>query len=324
MTTEHRRAMELFSEGKIAAAKELFSRVLVEENGNAEARYKLAICEFRLKNFPIAQQSFQAITSADPEHAEAWYYLGLCCERQGDTEAAHMHYRFALAAKPDFAEAQHKLGANGSTVPPGRIAGRTSEGDGVKATRDVSQGTVPRPGQAVFTTKEEDGPGRLLYGPSRRRVSSMSEHVIILAILFVGMAVGVWLALVGGAALGGAVVGALFLLSAVGFLVHMLLHAYFTKYLLYERRLEVKSGILFRTHVSIWLFEITKIDYTRNPMQLLTRNASLRVQSDKEEVNLVGLKSPTQTGSLAFSEALFEELRNAVRDQRGTVKKIWI
>ncbi|WP_293268170.1 tetratricopeptide repeat protein [Neptunomonas sp.] len=310
MESKFKLANQYFNKNQITLARPLFAEVLENSDKNFEALYKLGVCDFRLEKFKEAGDSFSALIEVEPRNSLAWYYLGLTKERRGDKDKAIEKYHMALLIDPDLEVAQKKLSELG-----------------------IEPTVADQPKQTVFQTQDEDGPGLLLYSSKYRRPTSFSIHIIMLligSVLFLILFLdldkrlihtyfGRFRDIIGFAAI-------IFFLPTF---VDIILRSVTTKYDIYERRIDIRKGILFRTHTSIWLFEIINIELSENPVELLTRNSRIALQTQDKSYPLLGLVKPKREGksklrTINFNLALFDELRSAVREQRGAVKKVWI
>jgi membrane protein YdbS with pleckstrin-like domain len=109
-----------------------------------------------------------------------------------------------------------------------------------------------------------------------------------------------------------AVVGVLLALRAV-------LASSMTRYDVYQRRIDVASGVLNRHRTSAWLFEMQDVQLRQPPWLTLSRNAEIRIRlQDKSKVRIVGL------GALHQQIALREELRDAALRERRALKSVWV
>jgi tetratricopeptide (TPR) repeat protein len=326
MATNYETALHHFQSKRIAAAKPLFANALEEDSGNLDALYKFGICQFRLQEFKQAEDSFRSVTENDPEHFEAWYYIGLSLERQGSANDAQIYFRMSLRINPGFAAARKKMGLE--------EAGHSqlNLGEAAKTSRSTIEQSQENPKKEI-ETKLPDGPGELLYSSRRRRLGSFPFYI---AILFVG---AVMLVYFGTDQMFGmtsnrpntigltAVIRLLLIIFCPILLIDMILRSLYTKNKFYERRIDIFRGILFRRQVSIWLYQIIDLEFSRNPIDLITQNATITVKTETDNFRITGL-IPSRGGkrikSVKFTERLFEELRLAVRDQRGIVKKLFV
>lgn len=288
-------AEQLFKENKIPAAVKLFEKILKQNPNDYEVKYKLAICRFRQKQFSVAESMFRQLIAVKHSDFNAWYYVGLCLERQDRIEEANSTYTVVLSLNPNFELAKKKLGM----MP--------------KANKVKSN-----PSEAyIFKSESTEGPGEILY-QGNQRMFSFTKHWIIILIILLGMI-------------------ALFIFSddssfilglvpiAIVFL-DLIIRSKLAKYTIYEKRIDIARGILFRTHNSFWLYEITNILFSRKPFNIITGDSTITIEAGVLKFQLIGLKPPkgARTSPLKFMKSLFEELRNTVRDERGNVKKVWI
>lgn len=294
MQLAHNQAQLLFKANKISAAARLFEEVLKQDPENMDAKLKLGVCRFRQKSFELAETIFRQLTATNHQNFNAWYYLGLCYERHGKPKDSITAYRIALAINPNFEAAKKKL---------------------------KEQLQHPASETAVFKSEPSEGPGEILYKANHRRISSFTTHCILIGLLLGG---GLLLYIVHNSP---SALALLFLAIGVFILIDVVLRSRFTKYILYERRIDIKKGILFRDHSSVWLYEITGISFSRNPLNVVTGDSRITLDTGHAKYELTGMTAPkTSSGwsTLKFTQSLFDELRNTVRDERGNVKKIWI
>jgi len=308
--TTYQQANKLFEANKIPAASKLFEKSINEDPTNKDAKFKLGICRFRQKNFDGAEKIFRIITSTNYNDFRSWYYLGLCAERKGLPDDASSAYKIALAINPNFKEAKKKLNRDSEPIetPKGKVTN-------IPVTETA--------GDVVFTTN--------------RRVSSFTRHFFIIAIVFVGwsfflVATGEIRRLFRNGSITEFTFFLLMIILAI--FIDSIIRAKFTKYIIYEKRIDIKSGIFFRKHIACWLYEITNVSFSRNPIHLITGNASITIETErdakrgkgqKEEYKLVGMKSlKSGIRSLKFMESFFDNIRNSIREERGRIKKMWV
>lgn len=295
MEKVYNEAEQLFKEKKMPAAAELFEKILKQDSDNYDIKYKLAICRFRQKQFPIAEGIFRQLIAVKHADFNAWYYVGLCLERQGRKKEAMATYTIVLSLNPNFELAKKKLG----------IMPKANE---VKSSSSEA---------SVFTTESTEGPGEVLYQGNRRILSFIKHWTIILIILLAMIAFFIFNN------------DSSFILGLVPMaLVYLdlFIRSKLTKYTIYEKRIDIARGILFRSHSSTWLYEITNILFSRKPLNIITGDSTITIEAGVFKFKLIGLKPPkgAKSGSLKFMKTLFEELRNTVLKERGEVKKVWI
>lgn len=137
-----KQAISLHRGGKIAAAEQMYRRVLREEPGNSDALhflglvahqsgrhseaadhigkaitirptslywYNLGHVHLALKDNAAAEAAFCRAVELTSTHSEALFQLGLLRLASDDLDNAKDHFRRAIAAKPDFVEARINL-----------------------------------------------------------------------------------------------------------------------------------------------------------------------------------------------------------------------
>ena len=192
--------------------------------------------------------------------------------------------------------------------------------------KPVEKAKSKKSNSTVFENEPLEGPGKILYKAEHQRICSFGPYclLIILACL-VYLYFQLFHPLF---SVNNSEVLMIFPISIGIFLFDLILRSRFNKYIIYEKRIDIKKGILFRNHDSVWLYEITKISFSQNPINVLTGDAKITIEAGEQTFELTGLNAPGttigRTKTIKFMRDLFEELRNAVRDDRGTVKKIWI
>lgn len=296
-----KQAEKLFKANRINAASKLYEKVLKRDNGHQKSRFKLGICRFRQKRFSEALQHFDMVLRSQAQNYNAWYYKGLCYERIGSEAKAIEAYKKTLEISPDFKLAKQKL----------------------KGKQDVSSGE-----SKIFKDQIKEGPGEVIYEEQNRRLSSYTLHWFLVIVVYLSAVILTF------AIFDFSYLLRFFLLSTIILIpiyIDLFLRSYNHRYKLYQKRIEVKKGILFRTHQIFWLYEITEISLTQNPWYVITGNYSINFQTARagkdKKFSLRGLKKPKESVDITtkkFTEILFQEMLNAVREDRGEVKKIWI
>lgn len=87
----------------------------------------------------------------------------------------------------------------------------------------------------------------------------------------------------------------------------------------FERRIDVASGVLHRHRESAWLFQIEDARLHQSLWLTLSRNAEIRLRlQDSTKVRIVGL------GTLAQQIQLRADLRDSSLRERRALKQIWV
>ncbi len=99
--------------------------------------------------------------------------------------------------------------------------------------------------------------------------------------------------------------------------------ARFTRYLVYEHRIDFEKGILSQRRRPVWLFDITGISLRRTPLLTLTGTAQIVVEHDAKE-GKPSRESLIATGSARAMSDYAESLQGEFLRERRAMKKLWI
>ena len=292
MTDPLQRARGLVRQNRILDAEPLLDRLLEGSPTDTDALYLRGVCHFRRKDFPAAEAAFRRLLTEDNTHANGHYYLGLCLERQDNETASLEQYHFVLALQPDHRQALSKLGA---TAADGNTDGpRPREG----GTGPIEE-TSPDPGQRILE-------GHRLF---RTTLPLSVLPVLVFAAILAKLA-SLGLGIPGF----GVFIGALLLLSPVD----AWLRSRATRYVVWQRRLDLQQGIVFRKEHSVWTYEIENVEFSRGFWLMLMRSGRITIEAKGQKHRIVGL------GNHRFMRKLWNELRDAALVQRRGMKKWWI
>jgi membrane protein YdbS with pleckstrin-like domain len=95
----------------------------------------------------------------------------------------------------------------------------------------------------------------------------------------------------------------------------------FTRYTVYERRIDFASGVLFQRRTPIWLYDITDISMRRSPM--LAGRAAIDVEYETTKKK-AGSESLIAVASGSQMREFMERLQEDVLQERRSMKKQWI
>lgn len=299
--------MEKLKKGLIAEAEAMFVSLLEERPSDSEARFGLGLSQFRLKAFARSQATFSALTTAEPNHYLGWYYLGLSQERLGDHAEAIKAFRRSLTINPSFAKAAEKLSALQSDRPESDPASR------VPVAKAIDQGL----GDAASSL------GRLSPGELRidthRRVSSFTGmwSLLFLSVLWCGYLY--WQ--------DAGLQSEIFLISVAVVVLLFLglsMRSRATVYRIYEGRIDVQKGVLFRKSDTVWMYDIEDVQYKQSPLESLTRNATITVDTARgatagkpERITLRGIDNASAV------RELWEWIRDRAVVERRAMKGVW-
>ncbi|MBA3313933.1 MAG: tetratricopeptide repeat protein [Planctomycetaceae bacterium] len=103
------KALDREREGDLAAAAELYRRLLLEEGPDAEVAFNLGNALQALGRLDAAAERFRQATELDPDFADAWHNLGTVLLESGDADSAAAAFEVAVTADPKYADAHYGL-----------------------------------------------------------------------------------------------------------------------------------------------------------------------------------------------------------------------
>jgi membrane protein YdbS with pleckstrin-like domain len=113
------------------------------------------------------------------------------------------------------------------------------------------------------------------------------------------------------------------LVLGVILLITALISARFTRYKLYEHRIDFERGVLSQLRRPVWLFDITSVSLQRPPILTLTHTASIVVEHDTKAGKPSREKLVAICG-VAEMTAFVEQLQGSSLRERRAMKKMWI
>jgi membrane protein YdbS with pleckstrin-like domain len=99
--------------------------------------------------------------------------------------------------------------------------------------------------------------------------------------------------------------------------------ARFTRYLVYEHRIDFERGVLSQRRRPVWLFDITGISLRRTPLLTLTGTAQIVVEYDAKEGKPSRERLIATGGARAMADYA-ETLQGEFLRERRAMKKLWI
>ncbi|MGC9521252.1 MAG: tetratricopeptide repeat protein [Anaerolineae bacterium] len=98
--------------GNYESARTQLEEVLAEDEGDAEAHFKLGLVYFNLGEYQLAQERFSRSLELEPDRAAAVHHnLGVLAYQTGDMDGALEEFRAALSVDPDDPDTHYQLGA---------------------------------------------------------------------------------------------------------------------------------------------------------------------------------------------------------------------
>jgi len=340
MSAQHDEGRRLLEAGQIEQAEAVLQEILRTAPTDVKATFLLGVCHFRRKQLVAAEDLFRRVIGIDERHSRAWYYLGLAHERQARPTEAREAYRRALDLDPAFNEARAKLGQPqnlaGDTVAARAEGTAPAQGPGSPM---QARAAAPPPASHAPTFVQPEGgadpgmdaaryAGELLLSRFRR-MRSFSGHWLLTMLAFVAF---VLVTVLGVAEDFEGDLPEAFVIAALAFLalaVSLWARSRATRFDVYERRIEFKTGLLFRKQVSVWVYQIEDAWLRRGPCNLITGDATVILRAS-------GLEShsarPSQAGTFRISglgdysamDAFWREVRDAALVERRQMKKWWV
>jgi membrane protein YdbS with pleckstrin-like domain len=110
---------------------------------------------------------------------------------------------------------------------------------------------------------------------------------------------------------------------SVALIIVAVLRAAFTRYTVYERRIDFGTGIFYQRRNPIWLYDVTDISLRRSPLLILTRTAAIDIKYDTSKKK-AGSESIVAASSSPRMRDFMERLQERVLRERRAMKKMWI
>jgi tetratricopeptide (TPR) repeat protein len=281
-------AKRLTKSGSFKAAEAILMDVVAAEPANAAAWHELGTGYYRSNEFEKAATAFARRLALEPEKPVANYSLALALIKLKRVDDARMQLVRTLKLDPGYTAAKQRLAEIAPAKEP--------SGEGPQTQAPVGPGGRTR----------IDEPGKLLIEANPLARCYMGLYLVGALLCLLGLMIG-----------GGAV-----LLSALGGLVVLVggeVSRRFTRYRIYEGRIDVARGFLSRITYSVWAYEITEVIFTRSFLQVMIGTATIWLKvENRQPVRIAGI------ASVKKMKELFEKLRNIVLAERWGVKKQWV
>lgn len=300
-----RRGRELFGANNFAESRNAFEAAVAADPSNAVAHYGVGMCLMRTDHLVEAALAFRRALAVDGRHADSYYQLGVLAEKSRAWEEAIDSYAHAASLQKDHAAARRitelREWLAKHPVPPERPE---SADEQRAAVRPAPSPPTRQSFAEALGQENDDGVadrGELLLA-ARRRASSYVGHWL-LAILFAvaaGLAPQIRTladeALRVDTRLDATRVhhdADLLIRTAVpvcaGIAVLIVLWVYVlsmhTKATVYRHRIDLSSGVFFQSRSSVWLYDMSDIDYERGPLLILTNTGCLAMHISAEQVS---------------------------------------
>jgi tetratricopeptide (TPR) repeat protein len=319
-------ALDAVSKGDQRAAQRLLRQALAQDPADDLSRRLLGITSFEQGDISECLEVLYPLLVAAPTDVELLTCYGLALSASGRYEDAIKMLSRAdgIHSTPQLQASLAQVKSLASSSPPsGAASSFQRDASGPKLLAEELDGPSS-------STPASEMRGALKTVWHRRAISYLRfwlGALFVLLAVFGGLAyqpdqgrgdtnnmaipVGDWLAVL-------ATFGAILCASAV-------VSGRFTRYTIYEHRLDLKRGVLFQRTNPIWLYDISGVELRRSPLLTLTGTASIDIDHDaaggkgrRKESSIVA------TGGIHKMTSYMEQLQGEVVRERRAMKKIWI
>ncbi len=342
MSTTYEQAMGARTNGDLAGAAELLRRELASNPADERNRFALGVISIETGDAEQAVRTLHPLVVAHPGNVELLKFYAVALRGVRRYHDAIKVFRRANELQPT-AEVEEEL----------QRTTRLLDEQSTASVRTIQQQPVHAvpPAQAAAPEEAPDGllashldSGRSSGGRApemrgslrhawHRRVTSYRRFWLGAVLVLIGStlkllgvpnpaadASELWSARITAhadlVALTVLAVGVLVLLATV-------VSARFTRYLVFEHRLDFERGILSQRRRPVWLFDITGISLRRTPLLTLTGTAQIVVEYDAKE-GKPSRESLIATGGVRAMTDYAESLQGEFLRERRAMKKLWI
>jgi tetratricopeptide (TPR) repeat protein len=358
----YERASLAYQRGDYAAAVRMLQAHLANHPNSLAAHYALGLSASALGDHFAAEAEYRWVVGKQPRHMDAVYRLAVILQETAGANQERLREAETLFERvlptSRFSDAQQRLQQINLRVRHQQLAPISTDisrtrpaGDALSlyASPDPSQGRAlqsPEPSfhvlDAMATTPPslatdlDNGnpadPGRLLYKTHRAARSYGHSWIVVAALVVAGGIISAqtgYVEVATGVNSGATtqinpnVVAGLPLAAAALVLVSVLMRAYTTKYVFHARRLDITEGILSRSRIIVWYYDLTDISYQRSMLNILMNTAGLELAYDAggqqpKQAKIPGLATGGKTNRL------YEEIQEASLRERRAMKKQFV
>lgn len=308
--------------------------------------YAESLARYRAGDVTTALELLTACHRHDPGHFGTLYGLGVCYSRLGDCSRARHWLAAAQAIDPRHPGVAEAIKALDHAVPQPAVQHHLiTNTPRVSQAEPRPQNAMPGPRRKPSLAHELDGdapvdagclPGKLIRRGHRRLLSHKRLYIGIIALLAAIAAAKARSAISasrGAPAPAAAVLtgsGYAYLVLAILGIVGAMLSQALTHYAVYERRVDISHGVLFRKHQMIWLYDVLDIELVQSPLLMLAGTGTLILQTDRPpKPSWVPPRKSSMPQLRAFGpisrlRKMQQELLAMVEVERRSMKKNWI
>jgi membrane protein YdbS with pleckstrin-like domain len=343
MSTPYELAMNARTNGDLAGAAQLLQREIASNPADERARFALGVISVETGDAELAVRTLHPLVVAHPDNAQLLKFYAVALRGVRRYNDAIKVFRRANEVQPS-AEIEEELTRTtqmmeqqpapttrtmqpqpGGTVPAAASAAREDVPDGLLASHLDS-------GRS-FGGQSPEVRGNLRH-VWHRRITSYRRFWLGAVLVLVGLiliALGVpnrdseasdaWS--VPRISDHADIIPLIMLVIGALVVVLTLISARFTRYRVYEHRIDFERGILSQRRRPVWLFDITGISLRRTPLLTLTGTAQIVVEYDAKE-GKPSRERLIATGSTRAMADYAESLQGEFLRERRAMKKLWI
>jgi membrane protein YdbS with pleckstrin-like domain len=347
MTTTYEQAMDARTNGNLAGAAQLLGREVAANPADERARFALGVISIETGDAEQAVRILHPLVVAHPDNAEllTFYAVALRGMRRyhdaikvfkranelqpaAEVEEELQRTRRMLTQQTDPAARttqQQPVHAPPAAVPAAPKAAPEEVPDGLLASHLDS-------GRS-FGNQPSEVRGNLRHAWHRRLTSYrrfwLGAVLVLIGIVF--MLLGIphsgpeasepWS--VPRLADHADIVPLIMLVIGALIIAMTVVSARFTRYLVYEHRIDFERGVLSQSRRPVWLFDITGVSLRRTPLLTITGTAQIVVEYDAKEGKPSRERLIASGGARAMADYA-ESLQGEFLRERRAMKKLWI
>jgi len=341
VTTTYEQAMDARTNGDLSGAAELLRREVAANPADERTQFALGVVSIETGDAEQAVRTLHPLVVAHPDNAELLTFYAIALRGVRRYSDAIKVFRRANELRPS-AELEEELRrttrmhqqstpvsgqqstpevrtnqqqpAAREDVPDGLLASQLDSGRRIGGSAPEARGSVRHTWHRRVTSYRRFwlAAGLVISGVTLRllglpqpgpeasepwSVPRLADHVDLVPLI-------------------AAAVGALLLLATV-------VSARFTRYRVYEHRIDFEKGVLSQRRRPVWLFDITGVSLRRTPLLTLTGTAQLVVEHDAKE-GKPSRERMIATGSARAMAEYAESLQGEFLRERRAMKKLWI
>jgi membrane protein YdbS with pleckstrin-like domain len=313
-------ALSYLAACRYAEAEGLLRTEIDQRGATKAAVLALAQAQYGQGKYDEAARTIWPLLQVTPDDFGALSLYGMALKGKGlYSESADVLSRaLRIQDSPGLRQALDEIAGRRSqqtaaSAPPFNAAGA---GGGAGGAGGSLAEDLDSPGQPGATQPADGMKGSLIHQWHRNVLSFKSFWLGVLVLA------GTLVAAARAGQSGSLVLSAGIILAAV-LVIASFLRAAFTRYSVYDRRIDFAAGVLFQRRNPVWLYDITDISMRRSPLLILTGTAAIDIVYDTKKQK-AGSESIVAAASSSKMRDFLERLQQDWLRERRAMKKIWI